>query len=144
MAGGMDILIIGIADDNNLDDVASDEKLEDLFVKPPNWDDENDENNDRYIDELLEGQERLANDPNAEAPLISYIRGEIGLGWATGAALGYLVKKRQPYAKPEQISPVLLNRINELTSRFRSEMQELGLDIGEREVGLVMVNIRDT
>ena len=135
MSGGLDILIVGIAG-KNLDHVASDEKLRELFGKRA--DDE--ASTDQYVEDF----HALVTNPISAKPRIFYLAGEHLCGSQVGAGLGYVIFDGNNNAPPRKFDERVYGRIDELKQRFVTEVEAKGLSVPQNQVGVHALNVYDT
>ena len=134
MSGGLDILIIGIAN-KNLDYIAADERLRGLFDAADNA---------SNVDQYIENFHALARDPTVASPKIFYLQGEHLLGSQLGAGLGYVIFDGNNGAEPRKLDEGVYHRIDELKQRFIAEVEAKGLLIPKDQVGVYALNVYDT
>jgi|SRR3989338_9771284 len=135
MSGGVDILIIGIADEN-LDYIASDKELGDLF---------GDYNEDKAsIDKYVTDFHALADDPTIQNPRIFYLVGEHFLGSQDGAGLGYVIHDGNLNSPPKKLDDRIFRRIDELKQKFINEIEAKGFRLEHNKVGVYALNVHDT
>ncbi len=135
MAGGLDILIVGIAGEN-LDHIASDEKLTELFDE--RTDDE--ASSDKYVDDF----HALIDNPDVANPKIFYLAGEHLCGSQTGAGLGYVIFTGNNNSPPKRLGEKVFRRIDQLKQMFISEVKAKGLKVPLNQVGVYALNVYDT
>ena len=135
MSGGLDILIVGIADEN-LDSVASEERLRELFDKER----EDDADAERYHEDF----HALIKNPNLEKPIIFYLVGEHMKGSQIGAGLGYIIFDGNLNGQPKRVNEALFRRIDELKQSFVKETAARGIKVQIDKVGVYALNVCDT
>ncbi len=129
MAGGLDILIVGIAGES-LVHIAPAERLRALFGETSD-------------EESLGEFSSLAEDPTAN-PRIFYLAGEHMLGSQVGAGLGYVIFEGNNNAQPRKLDERVFRRIPELMQKFIIEVEAKGLVIPHDRVGVYALNVYDT
>lgn len=135
MAGGLDILIVGIAGEN-LDHIASDERLRELF---------DDMSNDEVgAEQYIRDFRALIEDPTTANPRIFYLRGEHLCGAHIGAGLGYVIFDGNNNAQPRKLDEIVYLRIEELKQNFTAEIKRRGIDIPKDQIGIYALNVYDT
>jgi len=135
MAGGLDILIVGIAGEN-LDYISSDERLKDLFNK------RNDD--EKSAEEYVKDFHSLASDPSVANPRIFYLAGEHICGSQVGVGLGYIIFDGNNNSYPRKLNERMYERIAELKQRFINEVEAKGLEVPHDQVGVYALNVYDT
>jgi|SRR3989338_6818500 len=134
MSGGLDILIVGIASEN-LDHVASDERLRELFDGGAD-----DASENQYVEDF----HALVRDPTIANPRIFYLQGEHLCGSQVGAGLGYVIFDGNNNAQPRKLDERVYERIGELKQRFVIEVKTRGLEVPQNQVGVYALNVYDT
>lgn len=129
--GGLDILILGIAGEN-LDNIASDERLRELF------------NIEKSADKYYRDFHALINNSLTKNPKIFYLLGEHILGTQIGVGLGYVIFNGNNNSKPKKLDYKLFERISELREMFTKELANKGLIVSEDNVGIYALNVYDT
>ena len=135
MSGGLDILIVGIAN-KSLDSVASDERLKELFGDGT----ESEAGAERYHQDF----HALVKNPDLERPRIFYLTGEHMLGSQLGAGLGYVIFNGNLNNEPKKVSEVVFERIATLKQMFVQETNAKGINVSIDKVGVYALNVRDT
>jgi len=135
MSGGLDILIVGIAD-KNLDRIASDKRLRELF----GGESEDDASVERYHDDFY----ALVRNPTLAKPRIFYLAGEHIKGSQLGAGLGYVIFDGNLNDQPKRVDETLFKRIDELKQMFVAETKTRGLEVPTNKVGIYALNVCDT
>lgn len=135
MSGGLDILIVGIAD-KNLDGVASEERLRELFDNYPDT--------KRGTDRRYRDFHALIYDPSTKKPKICYLFGEHMLGVPVGAGLGYVIFDGNNNSLPKRVDERVFARIPELQANFVKELEKNGLSVPDGKVGVYALNVYDT
>ena len=134
MSGGLDILIVGIASEN-LDHVASDERLRELFDERAD-----DASADKYVEDF----HALVRDPTIANPRIFYLQGEHLCGSQVGAGLGYVIFDGNNNSQPRKLDERVYGRIDELKQKFVTEVKAKGLSVPQDQVGVHALNVYDT
>ena len=139
MAGGLDILIVGIAgkdSDDRLTAIAPSKRLEKLFGGYFQNDPGGIEHSN-YV-------HKLEQDPTTTNPGIFYITGENEWGWVVGTGLGYVLFSGNNNASPKQLDERVFARIPELKELFMRELHSKGLQVRGYKVGVHAINVYDT
>jgi len=103
MSGGLDLLIVGIAGEN-LDGIASDDRLRELFDEKS----EDDEGTKRYHDDFY----ALVRNSALAKPRIFYLTDEHMKGSQLGAGLGYVIFDGNLNDQPKRVDEAVFGRIN--------------------------------
>ena len=135
MSGGLDILIVGIADES-LDSVASEERLRKLFDMRTNT--------EASANRYYEAFHALVDDPSTKNLKIFYLAGEHMMGAQIGAGLGYVIFDGNNNSPPKKIDERVFKRIEELKKRFVEETNKKGVKVPTERVGVYALNVRDT
>ena len=135
MTGGLDILIVGVAN-NNLDSIAPSERLRELFGEG----DKDDASVKRYYDDFY----ALVGNPALKNPRLFYLAGEHMIGSQLGAGLGYVIFEGNLNDQPKKVDEAVFRRINELKQKFIDETRARGLNIPHKDVGVYALNVCDT
>jgi len=139
MSGGLDILIVGVADEN-LDFIAPDERLKEMFSHSDNPDEYSDDDADKYVTDFY----ALSNNPNLENPRMFYLVGEHLCGSQIGAGLGYVLFDGNNNSLPKRLNERVFARIPELKEKFVREIESKGLFVPHSKVGVYALNVYDT
>lgn len=135
MSGGLDILIVGVAGEN-LDHIASDKRLRELF---------GDTSNDEACADLYVRDFRaLVKDPTIANPRIFYLEGEHLCGSQIGVGLGYVLFYGNNNAQPRKLDERVYRRIEDLKQKFIAEVKRRIIEIPQDEVGVYALNVSDT
>jgi hypothetical protein len=135
MAGGLDILIVGIAGEN-LDHIASDNVLRQLFDEKSN--------DDASLEQYLSDFSALVKDPTVSSPRIFYLAGEHLLGSQLGAGLGYVIFDGNNNALPRKLDDRIYGRIGELKQMLIKEAGAKGIIIPPDQIGVFALNVYDS
>ena len=135
MTGGLDLLIVGIADEN-LDYIDSEERLRELF-------DDDTEDDDISAEKYFDDFYSLVKNSDLENPRIFYL-GREHMEGAMGTGLGYVIFDGNLNDMPKRLDEKLFGRIDELKQKFIDETSKAGLNIPSDKVGVYALNVYDT
>lgn len=134
MAGGLDLLIVGIAG-KDLDFIAPDDRLRELFGEISG--------DDTTADQYLTDFHALVRDPTITNPRLFYLQGEHLRGAQIGAGLGYVIFDGNNNSQPRKLDERVYQRIDELKQIFIDEVRTNGLNVPEEQVGVYALNVDD-